>query len=278
MKTIDEGVLADYNVGAERGRLRAGLGLLEFARTKELLRKALPKPPAVIYDIGGAYGEYSWFLTSLGYEVHLFDLSETNIALSAELAGEFPGVSLAAAEVGDAREIPRADGSADAVLLMGPLYHIVEREERLAALREGRRLLKRGGVLVSSAICRYATTLWSLSVYGPGNTLLDDGAFRGMLARELADGHHIRPEHSSYHGIGRSFFHLPEELEGELREAGFLSNDIRAVEGCGVLVPDLGELWKEEARREIVLDLVRRTDREPGILGLTPHLLAISEG
>ena len=36
----------------------------------------------LIYDIGGAYGEYAWWLASLGYEVHLFDLAEGNIAMS----------------------------------------------------------------------------------------------------------------------------------------------------------------------------------------------------
>jgi hypothetical protein len=60
MKTIDNAVLAGYNAGIERSRLRTGIGLIEFERTKEILRELLPKPPAVIYDIGGAYGEYAW--------------------------------------------------------------------------------------------------------------------------------------------------------------------------------------------------------------------------
>ena len=119
MKTIDKAVLAGYNAGIERDRLRSGIGLIEFERTKEILLEKLPKPPAVIYDIGGAYGEYAWWLASLGYEVHLFDLSETNIAMSAELAAEYPGASLASALVCDARNLPRPDKSADAILLMG---------------------------------------------------------------------------------------------------------------------------------------------------------------
>lgn len=52
MKTIDSTVLARYNAGMERSRLRTGEGLLEFERTKEILLEKLPKPPAVIYDIG----------------------------------------------------------------------------------------------------------------------------------------------------------------------------------------------------------------------------------
>ena len=136
MKTIDAAVLAGYNAGIERNRLREGIGLIEFERTKEILVEKLPKPPAVIYDIGGGYGEYAWWLASLGYEVHLFDLSETNIKMSKELAAEYPGVCLKAAMVCDARAVPRPDKSADAILFMGPLYSITEYEERILAIKE----------------------------------------------------------------------------------------------------------------------------------------------
>lgn len=54
MKTIDNNVLAGYNAGIERNRLRTDIGLIEFERTKELLREYLPEPPAVIYDIGNS--------------------------------------------------------------------------------------------------------------------------------------------------------------------------------------------------------------------------------
>lgn len=105
MKTIDENVLAGYNAGIEYNRLQTDLGLIEFERTKELLMEKLPKPPAVIYDIGGGYGEYSWWLASLGYEVHLFDISETNIEMSEKLSSSYQGVKLSAREVSDARDI-----------------------------------------------------------------------------------------------------------------------------------------------------------------------------
>ncbi|MBR5858928.1 MAG: class I SAM-dependent methyltransferase, partial [Clostridia bacterium] len=135
MKTIDRTVLAGYNAGIERNRLRTGIGIIEFERTKEILIEKLPEPPAIIYDIGGGYGEYSYWLASLGYEVHLFDISETNINMSNDLVAEYPNAKLAAAEVSDARSIPRHDRSADAILLMGPLYSITEHEERILAIK-----------------------------------------------------------------------------------------------------------------------------------------------
>ena len=64
MNMIDPKGLAGYNAGVEVGRLHRGLGLIEFARTKEILLAQLPKPPAVVYDIGGGYGEYAFFLAA----------------------------------------------------------------------------------------------------------------------------------------------------------------------------------------------------------------------
>ena len=99
MKSIDPEVLAGYNRGIERGRLKSGLGLVEEARTRELLCELLPPPPAVVYDIGGGYGEYAWFLADRGYQTHLFDLAQGNIAISGELAARYPGRRLADAQV-----------------------------------------------------------------------------------------------------------------------------------------------------------------------------------
>lgn len=210
MKSIDKDVLATYNSGAERNRLRTGIGLIEFERSRELLREYLPPAPATVYDIGGGYGEYAWWLSSLGYQVHLFDLAQTNIAMSAELSAEYPGCQLKAAEVADARNIDRPSGSADAVLCMGPLYHIAQREERLAALNECARLLRPGGVLCVAAITRYATLLWATTVFGAANRLLEEDAFMQMVETELRTGEHVRPADSAYRGIGRSHFHAPD--------------------------------------------------------------------
>ncbi len=158
MKTIDKDVLAGYNAGIEKGRLHRGLGLIEFERTKEILREKLPPAPAVVYDIGGAYGEYAYYLASLGYEVFLYDIAEKNIEMSYELAKK-TGLTLKAAEVADARSISRPDNSADAILLCGPLYHIVDEEERLLCLKECYRLLKSGGLLFAAAVTCYSTAL-----------------------------------------------------------------------------------------------------------------------
>lgn len=276
MKTIDTHVLEQYNSGMERNRLRTGIGRIEFARTKELLLEHLPPAPATIYDIGGGYGEYAWWLASLGYEVHLFDLSETNIRMSAELSVEYPGTRLAAAEVRDARSIPRADHSADAVLLMGPLYHILERDERLAAIRESRRLLKPDSILVTAAINPYSTLLWATSVFGVKNKLLRDAPFISMAEHEIATGEHRKPEAGPYAGLGHSHFHNAAALKEELSAGGFRYSTIYGIDGGAWMVPDLDTIWENETDREHLLRTIRMLDGHEDIIGLSTHLLGIS--
>ena len=280
MKTIDATVLAGYNAGIERNRLREGIGLIEFERTKEILLEKLPPPPAVIYDIGGAYGEYAWWLALRGYEVHLFDLSATNIAMSAELAVEYPGTCLASATVCDARAIPRPEASADAVLLMGPLYSITEYGERILAIRESRRLLKPGGLLFSAALTPYSVLVSRLAVYHENDTPkrreLDDPAVMAIIERALEDGCYINPEKKIANGIGSSHLHTAKALREELLAGGFGMTVVHGVMGGAWLAPNIHELMLNESTRRTLMKTVRLLDTHEEIIGLSGHLLAVS--
>ncbi|MCH5198534.1 MAG: methyltransferase domain-containing protein [Oscillospiraceae bacterium] len=263
--------LDKYNKGIEKNRLHKGLGLIEFARTKEILLEMLPTAPAVIYDIGGAYGEYSFWLASLGYEVYLYDLSEKNIKMAHKF-GRKCGAQLHCAEVADARKIPRSDESADAILLFGPLYHLTEREEREKCLAECKRLLKPGGLLFTANINAYASVLHFVSVYDKQMhpSLDSDAAFAG-LERTVKTGVHIGG------GLGLGFFHKPEELRAELENAGFRDVDIRGVIGPCWLIRNLDRAWKNKKKRENILRVVRLLEKEESLMGLSTHFLSISK-
>lgn len=280
MKTIDTTVLAGYNAGAERNRLRTGIGIIEFERTKEILLDKLPLPPAVIYDIGGAYGEYAWWLASLGYEVHLFDLSETNIRMSAELSDEYPGLSLKSAEVCDARAIARPDKSADAVLLMGPLYSITEYEERILTIIESRRVLKDNGVLFSAALTPYSVLVARLAAYHRDDAKkrkeLDDPAVIAMIERALDDGCYINPERRIASGLGSSHLHTAKALREELLCGGFETLSVHGVMGGAWLAPNIEKLLATPETRETLMKTVRMLDTHEEIIGLSGHLLAVS--
>jgi len=281
MKTIDATVLADYNAGIERNRLRTGIGLIEFERTKEILLERLPKPPAVIYDIGGGYGEYAWWLAAQGYEVHLFDLSETHIRMSKELEADYPRVRLASAMVSDARDIPRPDQSADAILLMGPLYSITEYDERMLALRESWRLLKNDGLLFTAALTPYSVLLSRLALYHADDsrksTELDDLAVLAMIDRALKDGCYINPEKRLARGLGSSHLHTAKALREELHCAGFADTAVHGMMGGAWLAPNLDALLADEKAHSLLMQTVRMLDGHEEIIGLSGHLLAVSK-
>ena len=260
--------------------MRTGIGLIEFERTKEILLDKLPKPPAVIYDIGGGYGEYSWWLSSLGYEVHLFDLSEKNIEMSGELAEEYPTVCLKAAEVCDARAIPRPERSADAILFMGPLYSITEYEERILAVKECGRLLKDEGLLFSAALTPYSVLIPRIVKYhvddSKKGTELDDPAVIAIIERALIDGCYINPERKIANGLGSSHLHTAKSLKEELTCGGFITDTVHGVMGGAWLAPNLNELLVNENTKKLLMKTVRMLDTHEEIIGLSGHLLAVS--
>ena len=86
-------------------------------------------------------GSPCW-LAAGGYDVHLVDPVPRHVEQALAASAPQPDHPLASAAVGDARSLPHGQGTADAVLLMGPLYHLPAREQRLAALREALRVLK----------------------------------------------------------------------------------------------------------------------------------------
>jgi len=268
MKTIDKEVLARYDAGMEKGRLHRNLGLIEFERTKEILLETLPLAPAVICDIGGAYGEYSYWLASLGYSVYLYDLSAGNIRMAREM-GEKLGISLACSEVADARDIPLPDGVADAVLLFGPLYHIVDREERMRCLAEAKRLLKPDGQLFTANITCFAGMLKNIAQYDL-EPCLDDAEFFGMMAETVRNGFYRKKP------IGPAYFHRPDELRYEIASAGFEEIELRGVIGPCWLIRNLDEVWRDPARKETVMKAVRLLEREESLMGLSTHFISIS--
>ena len=172
-------------------------------------------PPRVVLDVGGGPGRYSCWLAEQGYDVHLIDPVEKHLKQARQASRSQPDHPLASATQGDARSLDFGDGRADAVLLMGPLYHLPARDDRLSALREARRVLKPGGLLIAKAINRFASLLDGLI-----KSYIDDPSFVPILLRDLEEGQH-RSQSDALSYFTTAFFHRPEELEGEVFEVGF---------------------------------------------------------
>ena len=254
----------------EEGRLARDDGLLEFTRMQELLSRFLPPSPARVLDVGGGVGMYSCWLARKGYEVHIVDPVSKHVEQAHRASALQPAYPIATVEEGDARSLSQGDESCDVVMLMGPLYHLTERDDRLTALREAFRVLRPGGTVVAKAINRFA------SLYdGLNRGWLDDTPFVEMLSRTLKDGQHRNPKDRDY--FTTAFFHLPEELESEVREAGFVADELLAVQGPGVLANDLEERLADPAKRETLLALIRYVETERSLLGISPHIVVVAE-
>src|SRR4051812_34833105 len=155
----DREIGAFYARGLERERLSAGQGALELLRTQRLLEQYLPAPPAVLADVGAGPGRYALWLAGRGYQVHLIDPVSLHVEQAREASQSSSTSVLASAQVGDARELPFTDASMDAVLLLGPLYHLCELADRLHALGDARRACRPRGTIVTAGISRFASTV-----------------------------------------------------------------------------------------------------------------------
>ncbi|HWC14877.1 MAG TPA: methyltransferase domain-containing protein [Actinomycetota bacterium] len=267
---VEERILRHYEEEQrEEERLLRGAGRLEFLRTLSILERCLPATPASILDIGGGSGVYAIPLAARGYEVHLVDPVRRHLNIAKQYAAQ-NDVALASVSIGDARRLVFDDGSADCALLLGPLYHLTERNHRLLALQEARRVLRTAGVLVVAAISRFASLYDSLM-----GGFIDQPGFEQMLERDLTDGRHLPPADRT-DWFTNAYFHLPEELKDELVQASFDDVKIFAVEGPGWVVPDLDERLDEPTRRERLLRLIARVELEPSILGASAHVVAVA--
>ena len=259
---------AYYDKGREAERLFGGHGVIELARTQEIILRHLSPPPGTVLDVGGGSGVYACWLASLGYRVHLIDAMPLHVEQAEAASARQPEAPLASCRLGDARRLDEPNASAEAVLLLGPLYHLTERAERIQALREAVRVLKPGGLLVAAAVGRFASLL-----DGIVDNLLADPDYAAIVARDLRDGQHRNATERNY--FTTAFFHRPRELEDEVREAGFERVEILGLEGPGWMLADLEARWADPARRRHILDAARAIEREPTLMGLHAHILAV---
>ena len=264
-------VIADFYVRApEEARLEQGPFRLEEARTRELIQRFAPPPPATVVDVGGAAGAYALWLAELGYAVHLVDATPRLVeeARRRSSASKRP---LASCRVGDARALDLPDGSADVVLLLGPLYHLTDSDDRMQSLHQAARLLKPGGWLFAAAISRWASALDGLS-----RELLGDADFASIVEGDLRNGQHRNPT-GRLDYFTTAYFHRPEELGDEVRTAGLTVRGVYGIEGPGWILPDVSERMADARRRRELLTAARWLETEPSVLGSSAHLLAVAQ-
>jgi SAM-dependent methyltransferase len=257
---------AHYERGEEADRLaRSGAGRLEFERTQEIVLRHLPPPPATVADIGGGPGRYSVWLAALGYRVVHRDIVPMHVD-QVQAAAAAAGVVVEAA-VGDACGLDIGAEAVDAVLLLGPLYHLPRRAGRVQALREAGRIVRPGGPVFGAVISRWAARLDGMlrarmyAQYPAAEQVVDEVERSGLLSP-------VGP--GSFCGVT----HRPGQVRGEFAAAGLAVAGLVSVEGAAYLLDDLDDRMDDRRDWQVVLDAARAHECVPELLGIGSHLIA----
>ena len=264
-------ILSYYEQGEEDQRLLTGFNQLEMVRTEELLERFLPPPPAVVLDVGGGSGHYACWLAKKGYEVHLIDPIPLHVEQARQASKQQPDHPLTNATTGDARRLEHSDNSTDVVLLFGPLYHLTDSNDRQQVLREAQRVLRPDGIIMAVGISRFASALDGL-VSG----FIDDPQFVQIIDRDLIDGQHRNPTNNPNY-FTTAYFHHPFELQTEVEAVGFHRGKTLAIEGPGWAAKDFEHRWQDNERRALLLDLIRKIEEEPSLLGMSGHIMVTAK-
>ena len=258
---IEAQIHAYYDEGGERARLTSGPSL-ELLRTQVLLNRLLPAPPARVLDVGGASGVYASWLSERGYQVHLID----PVPLHREQAMTDGRFTVAA---GDARSLEEDDSSYDAVLLLGPLYHLTDRADRIRALAEARRVSRPDGIVAAAVISRYATAF-----DGFFRGFIDQPGFTAIMTEDLKTGQHRNPAaHPGF--FTTAYFHDRAGIAAEIANSGLDLIDLLPIEGPLAWAPGIRERLADPVERQLILDTLAAMESDPAIAGATAHLLAV---
>jgi len=239
---------------------------VEFELTKRALDKYIP-PGSSVLDVGGGPGRYSIYLAGKGHKVTLVDLSEKLVKQAIENSKN-AGVTVECIR-GNALHLDKIlpDRQYDAVLCMGPIYHLLEEAERKQAIDQCLARLKSGGTLFVSFISAYAPMLDCLKNY-PQEIKKE----KAQLIRYLYDGRYFKGPDD---GFTDAYFFNPTEIGNFM--AGFRLHQIKimATDPFGTAEDKLLELSEDDF--QCWIDLFEHVSANPEIWGCCEHLLYIGK-
>lgn len=257
--------IADYyNQDPTKEHSRLDKHQLEYDLTWRYLDKYLPTQGSIL-EIGAASGRYTVPLAKRGYRVTAVDLSAALIEVCQKQLDEEGLEERVNLLVADARFLELAKKTFDAVLLMGPLYHLILEEDRQLALKKAFEHLGEGGVIITAFISRFGTL---------SQLLKDNPAW-------IEDGDHVRsmvqrgkrPDTMPRGGF-RGYLADVTELAPLHEAVGFETLAVAAVEPV-IAADDESYNKLTGVQRQRWLDLLFKVSTEASIIGSSRHLLYV---
>lgn len=246
-------------------------GALEYTLTCDALASYLPKTGRVL-DLGCGPGRYSIWLAEQGFRVTLADLSPELLDVARReiiTAGVHEQVDEAV--TADARDLSVWDSAVfDAIVCLGPFYHLQSEAERDKAASEIARVLSPGGVLFASFMPRYAFLRRVLSIPDE-RELVRDPEFLDAILRKGRFNNPLPGRFTGGYGV------VPSEIEPSFAKHGFQKLDLLSTES---VFPDLqGELMSlrdlDYTAFSHILSAAKQIARDSSIFGTANHLLYV---
>jgi SAM-dependent methyltransferase len=240
---------------------------LEYDLTWRYLDRYLP-PQGSILEVGAATGRYTLELAKRGYTLTAVDLSAALLVECRKRLAEEGLERQVRFVVADARDLDKvAEKGFDAVLLMGPLYHLVVEADRKVALQAAFDRLREGGIIFSSFLSRFGI-MGDLLKNKP-DWIEEQAAVRSQLERGK------RPDDSPRGGF-RGYAALVSEIAPLHEAIGFETLTMAGVEPA-IAADDESYNRLQGKQRQRWLDLFYEMSTEKSILGASRHLLYIGK-
>lgn len=136
-----------YNRYDEEGRLLSRHGQVEYLTTMKYIRECLEgTADPNILEVGAGTGRYSVTLAKEGYRVTAVELVAHNLeVLKSKLDGT-ESIQTLQGNALDLSDLP--DNAYDLTMLLGPMYHLYTREDKIQAMTEAVRVTKPGGCIL----------------------------------------------------------------------------------------------------------------------------------
>lgn len=253
----EKDIVKYYNKFCEDKRLLSRHGQVEFAVTMHYIKKHLKsKGPLKILDVGAGTGRYSFALSDLGHEVTAVELVKYNLGIL-----KSKGEKINAYQ-GDARNLKRFENdSFNVVLLFGPMYHLLSHDDKLKALREAKRIVKKDGLIFIS----YLMNEYAVLVHGfRDNCILDE-----INAGRLSAGFEVvakEPDLYSYVRI--------EDIDKLTFDAGLERVEIVSQDGATDYMRDVINSMSKEVFDLYIKYQISVSGRQE-LLGASSHVLDI---
>lgn len=247
-----------YNKFNEDKRLLSRHGQVEFFVANHYIDEVIAGRKGLdIIDIGAGTGRYSVMLAEKGHNVTAIELVNKNVSQIKMKSNKVK------AKQGDALNLKCRDEAFDVALLFGPTYHLFSHEDKLKAIMQAKRVLKKGGKL----LIMYLMNEYAMITYAFKEGNLQDCLKQGKIDENFQTVTDIKDLYS-YVRI--------EEIDKLQKDSEMKRVKIVGVDGATDYIrPVINKLSEEdfEMYKKYQLSIAER----PELLGASSHVMDILE-